>query len=232
MLGASFVLCLGLALPLGDDSTKQKEQPEATKMLADARNARAVITHFPGFTAELVVTIQNKEYRGTVQVDSKGKVVIGDIDSSTASWAKRILASAVTHRLGNPSASKTPCAFADEDKNHPLGRLVNVLDDEMHSSYRIRDNQIMVVNRIQDGSKFSITMQENNKNEEGKYLPSAYSVHYWNKEGNLEKAEAHTQSWVRINGMDLPKLVRVVTVTKDMDAREIRLDNIKLSPVQ
>lgn len=230
----SWIACVSISMMMihGDESNKPKEQPEATKMLADARMARAVMAKFPGFTADLVLTIKSKEYRGVVQVDSKGKVVIGEIEGPNAGWAKRLLASAVTHRLGNPSAMKIPCAFADEDKSHPLGRLVTVLNDELHSSYRIKDNQIMVVNRVQDDSKFSITVQENHKNEEGKFLPSAYSVHYWTKEGALEKSEVHTQGWVRMNGLDLPQLIRVVTVTKDVDAREIRLENIKLVAAQ
>ncbi len=219
-------------LVLGDDTQKQSENPAATKLLADARLARSNMQNFPGFTADLIVTIQNKEYKGTVQVDARGKVVIGDMENPQAGWAKRMLASAVSHRLQNPQAMKTPCAFADEDVRHPLGRPVNVLNDELHSSYRIRDEQIMVVNRVQDGTRFSITVQANQKTEEGKYLPSAYSVHYWAKDGSLEKAEAHTQTWSRMNGLDLPQTIRVITVTRDTDARELRLENVKLNTVR
>ena len=229
MLHGVLVLALTLVFRGDDKPASTTEQPEASKMLADARMARAVMAKFPGFTAELAITVKSQEYRGIVQVDSKGKVVIGELTGPEAAWARRILASAISHRLGDPSAMKTPCAFADEDTRHPLGRLVTVLNDELHSSYRIKDNQIMVVNRLQDGTRFSITVQENCKNEEGKYLPSAYSVHYWTKEGALEKSEAHTQQWTRINGLDLPQLIRVVSVTKDVDVREVRLEKIKLN---
>lgn len=228
MLTLVLSLVLTGCLPVCDE-TKGKEQVEATKLLADARVARATISQFPGFTAELQLTMQGKEYRGMVQVDGKGKVIIGEIDGPQASWARRVLASAISHRLQNPTQMHTPCNFADEDKVHPLGRLVNVLNDELHSSYRIRDNQIMVVNRIQDGTKFSITVQENYKNEEGKFLPSAYAVHTWAKDGALEKTEAHTQGWIRLQGMDLPHVIRVVMVGKDMEARELRLNKIKLA---
>lgn len=229
MLNGSALLCLALLLPVGDDTKKPDENPAASKMLADARMARAIMKDFPGFTADMIVTVQSKEQRCTIQVDSKGKVIIGDqLTGPIASWARRILTSAISHRMGNPAAMKTPCAFADEDTTHPLGRLVTVLNDELHSSYRIKDNQIMVVNRLQDGTKFSITVQENHKNEEGKFLPSAYAVNYWTKDGAIEKSEAHTQGWVRVNGFDLPSLIRTITTTKDVDAREIRLENIKL----
>jgi hypothetical protein len=224
------LLCT-LFVPMMNDA-RQPENPAATKLLAEARLARATLAAFPGFTAELSVTYQNKQYKGTLQVDSKGKVVIGEIEGPAAGWAKRILASAVSHRLQNPETMKTPCAFADEDTTHPLGRLVNVLNDELHSSYRIRDNQIMMVNRVQDGTKFSITVQENKKNEEGKFLPIAYAVHYWAKDGSLEKTEAHTQNWQRLAGLDIPSIIRVITVTKDVDAREIELKNVKINAVK
>lgn len=214
------------------DEAKQPENPTASKLLAEARLARATLPQFPGFTAELYVTYQNKQHKGVVQVDSKGKVVVGEMEGPMAGWAKRMLASAISHRLQNPQAMNTPCAFADEDTTHPLGRLVNVLNDELHSSYRIRDNQIMMVNRLQDGVKFSITVQENRKNEEGKYLPAAYAVHYWAKDGSLEKTEAHTQGWQRLQGMDLPAMIRVVTVTREVEVREVELRNIKLNSVK
>jgi hypothetical protein len=222
----SLLLCLLLVI---DDAKKPAEHPAATKLLADARLARSNMQNFPGFTADLIVTIQNKQYKGTVQVDAKGKVIIGDMENPQSGWAKRILASAVSHRLQQPETMKTPCAFADEDDKHPLGRLVNVLNDELHSSYRIRDEQIMVVNRVQDGARFSIVVQANIKNEEGKFLPSAYSVHYWAKDGSLEKAEAHTQTWNRLKGFDLPHVIRVTTVNKEVDARELQIENIKLN---
>lgn len=226
------LIVLALLFPVGDETAKQTENPAATKLLAEARLARSNMQNFPGLTADLTVTIQNKQYKGNVQVDAKGKVVIGDMENPQAGWAKRVLASAISHRLQNPQAMKTPCAFADDDDKNPLGRLINVLNDELHSSYRIKDDQIMVVNRTQDGTRFSITVQANTKTEDGKFLPSAYAIHYWAKDGSLEKAEAHTQTWNRINGLDLPHVIRVTTVNKDTEARELRLENIKLNAVK
>ncbi|HMP15535.1 MAG TPA: DUF3386 family protein [Gemmatales bacterium] len=215
-------------LVLADETPRLSENPAATRLLAEARLARSNMLNFPGFTADIHVTMNDKTYQGSVQVDAKGKVIIADMDNPQAGWAKRVLASAVSHRLQQPHTMKTPCAFAKDDDKHPLGRLIHVLNDELHSSYRIRDNQIMVVNRLQDGARFSITVQANIQNEEGKYLPSAYSVHYWDKDGTLEKAEAHTQTWKRQQGYDLPHIIRVTTVNKDIDCRELRLENIKL----
>ncbi len=115
-----------------------------------------------------------------------------------------------------------------------------MLNDELHSSYRILDRQIMVVNRTMGNSKFTITMQENRTNADGKYLPVSYVVNYWDgNTGALQKSEAHYQTWKRVGGFDLPVLIRVVTAVPEagtstpagkegLDAKSLTLSNHKL----
>ena len=67
----------------------------------------------------------------------------------------------VSHRLDNSAGLDTPCAFLDDNKDHPLGRSLRVLNDEFHSSYRVRDRQIIVVNRQMKDSRFTISVLEN-----------------------------------------------------------------------
>jgi hypothetical protein len=218
----------------GDDTVTPagKEDPEASKLLAEARAARAGWTNFPGFTADMEVNIDGKVYKASVTVDAKGKLQIADLDKTAEPWVKRTMASLVSHRLGDTASMQTPCAFADQEANHPQGRLVNVLNDEMHSSYRIKDQQIMVVNRMMGESKFSITMLENRKNEEGKYLPTTFVVHYWDaKTGQLTKAESNLQTWTRVGGFDLPTVVKVITVGKEVNVKQLTLSNHKLLSV-
>ena len=211
---------------LADDP--KKPNPEATQLLADARDARALWVKFPGFTADIAVTVNGKTQRGSVQVNEKGKVEISDLPEDMAKWTKGVLSSAVSHRLSSGEEPKTQCYFADEDASNPLGREIRMIGDE-GSSFRIRDHQIMMVNRTMGDTRFSITMLENKRNEEGKYLPRSYSVHYWDaKTGALKKTESHHQGWSRQQGMDLPEVIRVITVEKVVDAREIALSNIKL----
>jgi hypothetical protein len=219
---------LGSGIVLADDGEK-KENPKATQLFADARQARAMWTKFPGFTADAAVTINGKMQKGIVHVNEMGKVTISDLPEEMTGWAKDVLASTVGHRLGTKEEPKTPCIFADDDANHPLGRLIHVLNDDSGSSYRIRDQQMMMVNRKMGDTRFSITMLENVRNEEGKYLPRSFAVHYWDaKTGDLKKSESHYQTWIRQQGIDLPTLIRVITATKDVDTREIVLSNIKL----
>lgn len=206
-----------------------KADAEATRLLADARAARLLWTRFPGFTANVEVNLNGKVHKGTAAVTEKGKVTLADLPEDAAKWAKQILGSAVSHRIGGGS-EETPCAFADDDKDHPLGRLINVLNDEMHSSYRIKDRQIMVVNRDMGGTKFSIVMQENRILDNGQYLPASYTVCTWEpKTGALARCESHTQTWQRVGAFELPKMLRVATTAKETTVNSLTLSDVKLT---
>jgi hypothetical protein len=233
------VLAWFATVSYADEKTAaRKEDPAASKLLADARAARANWEKFPGFKADIAVNIDGKISRGQVQVDGKGKVSFEGLNSRSEAWAKRTLGSAVAHRMDGSAARNTPCAFADADEHYPLGRLIHVLNDELHSSYRIRDRQIMVVNRNMGERRFTITMQENRTNAEGKYLPVSYTVTTWdNKAGALQACDIHYQTWQRVGGFDLPATIRVVSTTpangtapaKDgIDALSLTLTNVKL----
>jgi Protein of unknown function (DUF3386) len=188
------------------------ENPAATKMLADARGARANWENFPGFSADLEVNFDGRVDKGTVTVDSKGKVTLQMSAPAAANWARYMLRSIVGHRLADGSDLNTPCAFADDVADHPLGRAIRVLNDEFHSSYRIRDRQVIEVNRLMKDSRFTITVIENQLNAEKQYLPSTYVVNYWDiKSGDLKYAEAHQQTWQHVGRFDLPLGATVVT---------------------
>jgi Protein of unknown function (DUF3386) len=207
-----------------------KADPQATRLLADARAARAQWQKFAGFSADALVNIDGKESRGKVKVEASGKVSFSKLDAEAEAWAKRQLGSIVAHRIDDSAGLDTPCSFADADANHPLGRAITVLNDELHSSYRVRDRQIIVVNRNMKDVRFSITVLENRPNKEGKYLPASYVVHYWDtKTGDLQRTESHSQSWTRVDGVDLPVTAMVITATKSLSARSLTLSGHQLS---
>src|SRR5262249_51979777 len=120
--------------PVSAPAAERKENTEATKLLAGARAARANWEGFTGFTADLEVNVEGKVTRGKIDVDHKGKVTLEGIEDKTLEgWTRRQMASIVGHRLDSGSDQKTPCAFADDDAHHPLGRAIQVLNDESHS---------------------------------------------------------------------------------------------------
>jgi hypothetical protein len=211
---ASAVLLAALAAPALGADDKGRADPAATKLLADARAARAGWDKFPGLRAKLEVNIDGKVSRGTVEIDSKGKVTVSVEDATAAAWAKGQLASLAGHRLDNSAALDSPCAFLDDNKDHPLGRAIRVLDDEFHSSYRVRDRQITVVNRQMKDSRFTITVTENRLNAEKKYLPVSYVVNSWDlKTQALTSSATYHHTWERVGGFDLPATLTVVTAT-------------------
>jgi hypothetical protein len=219
------VLVLTLTTPLvdGDEKSadpKPKPDPVATKLLADARAARALWKEFPGFRADIEVNLDGKVSKGKVVVDADGKAKYEGLSKDAETWAKPVFGSIIGHRLDG-APRDTPCAFADGETTHPQGRLIRVLNDELHSGYRIRDEQILLVDRSVEGRKFTISVLENRKNEEGKYLPVSFVVNYWDPAtGELVRSDASYQSWVRVGKFDLPVVARIVTAEKVADEKQ------------
>jgi hypothetical protein len=203
--------------------------PEATRLLADARAARATWVGFPGFKADVEVNVDGKAVAGKVEVDAKGKVTL-HLEGDAKNWARRTLESIVGHRLDNSAALNTPCAFVDEVKTHPLGRAIRVLEDEFHSSYRIRDRQVIVVNRQAGPVRFSITVMENRQSAEKRFLPACYVVNTWDaKTDTLKSSATHHNTWQRVGKFDLPRSAMVVTATGGkLEARSIKLSKVEL----
>jgi len=198
-----------------------KADPAATKLLADARAARATWKDFPGFSADIEVNFDGKVARGQVTVDAKGKLTFTGLSGAHETWAERNLSSLVNHRLDSGRTEETPCAFADDNKDHPLGREIRVLNDELHSGYRIKDNQIVVVMRQVKDRRFNITVLDQKVNAEGKFLSSTFVVDYWNlKSGELVRSEGNLQTWTRVGKFDLPIISRVTKSSKEQPRTE------------
>lgn len=213
-----------------DVSKRPAEDAEATKLLADARAARASWSGMPGFSADVTVNNEGRSSSGKMSVDAKGKVTL-KLDGDDAPWARAMLSSVVGHRMDDASTLTTPCAFPDDVTDHPLGRAIRVLNDEHHSSYRIRDRQVIVVNRTAGPVRFTITVLENRQNAEKKYLPASYVVNTWDKKTDaLSRSVTHHNTWVRVGSYDLPDVLTIVTAEAGKQTtRTIRLSGHKLA---
>jgi len=224
------VLAIGLACVI--PARAHAADAGATKLLADARAARGLYHDFPGFSADIEINREGKVARGQVEVSGKGEVTLKLDDADAKKWAKHTLGSIIGHRLSNGAAGgeETPCAFVDDDAHHPLGRAIRVLNDEFHSSYRIRDRQVIVVNRSVPGARFTITVMENIVTKEKKFLPACYVVNTWDaKTDALTSSETHHQSWQRIGAFDLPKdTLTVKAMAGKLESRSIKLSNVHL----
>jgi hypothetical protein len=221
---------IGLMHLKGGEAPRSGADPAATKLLSEARAARALYHDFSGFDADIEVNLDGKTTHGQVTVSDKGKVALKLDNTDAAKWAKNTLEQIIGHRLSSGPEEETPCAFVDGDEHHPLGRAIRVLNDEFHSSYRIRDRQVIVVNRQVPGARFTITVMENLLNAEKKFLPVFYVVNTWDAKTNaLTSSETHHQSWQRIGAFDLPKQTLTVKATADkLVSRSMKLSNIHL----
>lgn len=196
---------------------KEKDaDPAATRLLSEARAARALWHKFPGFSARVVINQDGKKIPGQVTVSATGKVELktdlADLTPEQEQVIKKVrgeIISLVSHRLPGEKY-ETPCAFGDKVEDHPQGRLILVLNDELHSSYRIRDRQILEVNRTSPGGRFTISVLENYWNKEKTYLPAHYVVNTWDKGGTLTSSTAHRNTWLRMGDFDLPETASTV----------------------
>ena len=102
----------------------------------------------------------------------------------------------------------------------------------MASSYRVRNKQLSVVNRQMGPLHMTITVLDNQKNAEGKFLPRSYTVQYWNaKTGELDRTQSFQKRWRRVGSYDLPTRLTVTTASKTgLNVRSLSLEKHKLLP--
>ena len=191
----------------------------ASKLLKEARQARMEWENFPGFSANIQVNHNGMSQRGQIVVSGAGRVDVKGIDNpKTKMWVRKQVSQIVMHRISNAAERDTPCAFADDVKDHPLGRKIVVLNDELHSSYRIRDRQIIEVNRSMKGIRFTITVLHNYETPNKKFLPASYVVNTWaSKGGQLVSSSSHHHTWTKVGQYDLPASLLIANAAPEGD---------------
>jgi hypothetical protein len=222
---------LALAWPLeGGD-----EDPDAVALFKEAIAHRAAWRNLPGFSAEISGSLDGRPFAGRVTVDGNGSVDIKTDDPAAKPWLQDQLDSLVMHRQPPPetgdSASRGPqFRLAREPEDHPLGTLITVEGGQMASSYRIKDRQILVVNRLMGKRNMTITVLDNQTNREGQFLPRSYVVHYWDTaSGRLQSTETVLERWQRVGSWDLPAEHSVLTASDGgLSIRSVRLSKLTL----
>ncbi|MBO51619.1 MAG: hypothetical protein CMJ69_12665 [Planctomycetaceae bacterium] len=204
---------------------------EAITLFENALAKRANWAQFPGFTAAVVGHVDGRAFGGTARVAADGDVAL-DIDEKHAvEWVKDQLGSMALHRRApSPKRPRPVLRFADQDDEHPLGRLLTFVGGAMASSYRVRDGEITVVNRAIGPQHMTITVLDNRPNAEGKSLPRSYSVQYWDgKSGKLLRTQSVQNRWTRVGRFDLPTRLTVTTASQTgLNVRSLRLAKHKL----
>jgi hypothetical protein len=209
--------------------------PEAIALFKEAIAQRSSWHESPGFSAEIKGQVDGRPFAGKLTVQADGSVQVTTDDVVALTWLKDQFESMAMHRVppppGDSSDSHSPkFRFADSGKDHPFGRLIAVEGGQMASSYRIKDRQIMVVNRRMGKQNMTITILENETNPDGRILPHSYIVHYWDAaSGKLTSIQTIQERWKRIGKWDLPTLHTVTTASDSgLSVRGVVLSDLKL----
>jgi len=205
--------------------------PEAVALFEDALATRAPWNDFTGFTADIAGSADGRAFNGKVTAQADGTVKVESDDPVARPWLEDQLGSLVMHRMAESGSDEKPVLrFADDQEDHPLGRLLTFEGGRFASSYRVKDHQITVVNRRMGKRNMTITVLENERNREGKYLPRRYLVNYWDAAtGRLDKVETVQERWQRVGAWDLP-VEHTVTYASDagLSVRQVTLTNHKV----
>ncbi|MBI1918285.1 MAG: DUF3386 family protein [Planctomycetes bacterium] len=222
---------LAFTWPLG----ARGADPEAVKLFEEALASRAVWKDFPGFTADVEGKLDGRPFRGKVTVSADGTVQLKTKQREAESWLRDQLESIILHRAARGTGDGTPRAkpvlrFADNEEDHPLGRLLVFEGGRFASSYRVRDKQITVVNRQMGKQNMTITVIDNERNVEGNYLPRSYVVQYWDAAtGALQRAETVMEKWTRVGKLNLPETHTVTSASgTGLSVRSFTLSNHSL----
>ncbi len=188
--------------------------PKAVALFQEALAARASWSDFPGFSAEIKASADGRAWKGTATISAKGDAALTMEDDVVAPWVKEQLESMAMHRIARPSDKAPVLRFADSQTDHPLGRLLVFEGGSFASSYRVKDRQIMVVNRALGKVNMTITIVDNDINTDKKFLPRSYTVQYWNTaNGQLQRSETIQNRWTRVGAWDLPTQLTVLTAS-------------------
>ena len=219
------------APPASLKATPPAKELTAAEFLARARANRAVWQDFHGFSADIQVTIDDKAAKGHMEIDENGVATIDMSDSPVKDWAEAQLSSLVQHRLPSNDLDEH-VTYADDQKDHPLGRKINLGEKKFNSVYRVLDDVVTEVNRNAGKVKFTISVLEIFRNVDGKYLPRTFTISTWDAaSGELRSTLAGTNEWTRVGKCDLPvKILEVTTGKGSREVKQLLLSNLKLLP--
>ncbi|MBS0205548.1 MAG: DUF3386 family protein [Planctomycetes bacterium] len=223
---------LGFDWPL-DDS---RVDAAAVTTFENAIAARASWKDFHGFSAKVTVYLDGRQHEGAVAVAADGSVSFPADppleDEAARDWIRDQMHSLVIHRVPSSGIRSQPVlSFADTDVQNPQGRLLNFHGGRFASTYRVRNDEITVVNRALGRENMSLQMLESSRNVDGKVLPRAYLVQYRDaKTGAINRVETVRNQWQRIGKFDLPEsLEQTVSSASGVSVRSLKLRGVKLA---
>ena len=168
---------LGFAWPL----VRKDADPEAVALFERALAAQGDVGEISRLHGRRVGKCRRPRVSGKVTVAAGGDVTLTLDENVVKPWVEEQLESIVNHRLPLPKSDHAPTLrFGDREGANPLGRLLIFDGGQFASSYRVVNDRITVVNRSLGPRNMTITVLDDRLNAEGKQLPQAFTVQYWN----------------------------------------------------
>ena len=216
-------------------ATAKKADPEAYNLLKRADDVRQTLpANFAGVAGDITVNDNGALSSGTFSY-ARGKGVelkMASVGKEAEEWTKEAIASSYAHRLKTDFDRTTGSAALEllADDHSPIGRKV-AFHDNLQSTDRVRDNQIVEVDRTMGKTHFIITVLHNQTTDEGKFLPSEFVVTYFDTDtGAIDHTECFTDGFQKIDGAWMPTSRRVVTLKGGKSSsRTFELTNLHLS---
>jgi hypothetical protein len=227
-------LLLLLAVPAVQAAETPHADPSAVQAMREVYQKRYTWDpQFPGFHGKLTVVYGGKRYTGNARVGRDLSIHVELPDEEARKWADEELGSMVLHRKSTPFESgdgRYALTWGTAD-SHPGGRLVR-LNDGMDSTYRIRDGQILQVNRSAGPQmRFTIDIMENIRTEDGRYLPRIFTVAYFKTSGGLTRTETFWDSYQKAGKYYLPEARRQVAAEgAATESNALSLTDLALGP--
>jgi hypothetical protein len=213
-----------------------QDDPHARELLRQAfdRTARWR-ADFVGFTAALLANDHGTEHHGTAKVVMPRSVEVTLPEAGLQQWAQQQLAMLAGHRAYrafDQADGKYVLTLGPEEV-HPLGRLIFIHGDGMHSRYRVRDERIGQIQRAMERVQFTINIEDTLTTRDGKVLTTRFTVYYFSPStGQLTQVESFVDDYAEVQGVVLPKVRRVAFADNgEVRVRELMLsDHVLLTP--
>lgn len=200
-------------------------ETSAAQMLADARDQRIIWNGIPGFTADLVVSLDGKSEQGTIDVSADGEMQIIGISLAEDKVVGRALDSLIAHRFRDEANEVGQEAFFDpKDSGTALGKLISQGEGPLASQSRVKEGVIHEVVRRMPSGSFTITVVSVYRNPEGKYLPQVFTISNWDADGNLTASGTVENLWKRVGDWDLPVSHTAIRTSDQGERKVVRVE--------
>lgn len=192
------------------------EKVSATDLLTNARDSRAVWNDFPGMKAKVTLEVDDQVATGTVTTDENGVSEMEGFGELATPFVQQQLDSLIMHRMEESTVVDKGADYEPETGTHVLGTKIRLAEEQMGSIYRIKDGVITEVNRNAGPLRFTISVLSVERNEKGLYMPSVFTVTFWNKKtGEVSSTHTYSHTWRRVGPYDLPETLTIVSAEKD-----------------